>query len=195
MIINLDQLYRVVFGFRGFPFPGKPEPDNINQVNLPQASVFSSSNELEIDEDLIMTTPTGVPLFMPMSINGYQLPNEPILTIKLQKKIVKTQLYGNTRKGTVKETVSTDDYSIDVRGIAINYYDKYNYPAEIVSKLNELVKLNESLLVKSPLTRLMGIDRVVIENFELIPTPGVQHVQAYRMSMSSDEDFVLEEVD
>jgi hypothetical protein len=41
----------------------------------------------------------------------------------------------------------------------------------------------------------MGIDRVVIENFELIPTPGVQHVQAYRMSMSSDEDFVLEEVD
>jgi hypothetical protein len=195
MIINLDQLYKVVFGFRGFPFPGKPEVDNINQVIPPEASILSTSNELEIDEDLVMTTPTGVPLFMPMSINGYQLPNEPILTIKLQKKIVKTQLYGNTRKGTVKETVSTDDYSIDVRGIAINYYDKYNYPAEIVSKLNELVKLNESLLVKSPLTRLMGIDRVVIENFELIPTPGVQHVQAYRMSMSSDEDFVLEEVD
>ncbi len=62
----------------------------------------------------------GIEFFMPVALNGYQLPLEPIISISGKKTIIETPLTGNTRRGTVKEIITTDDYEVKIRGIIIN---------------------------------------------------------------------------
>ncbi|MEO0337582.1 MAG: DUF6046 domain-containing protein [Bacteroidota bacterium] len=133
----------------------------------------------------------GRPLFMPVQINGVLLPNEPTMAISVNKKIVSTPLVGSKRKGTVKELISVEDYSIVIRGVALNYDSTFVYPEDEVKILHDLFLKDQSLEVKSAVTNLLGIYRLVIKDFKLPEMIGVQHAQAYEFICVSDEDFVL----
>ena len=105
---------------------------------------------------------------------------------------METGLVGQTRKGTVKELISVDDYEITIRGVALNYASKKIYPEDAVKKLHDLFLRNEALEVECAITALLGIQRLVIKEFSLPDMPGVQHAQAYEFQCVSDEDFDLE---
>jgi hypothetical protein len=128
---------------------------------------------------------------MPCKIGGYQLPNEPLITVNLNKKIEETPLYGESQ-GSVIEIISQENYSLNIRGVALNYDSVYNYPVEQVEALNELAKRNEALEIICPLTEILGIEFIVIQTLNLAEMIGVQHAQAYSIKAKSDNIFILE---
>lgn len=132
----------------------------------------------------------GIEFFMPVALNGYQLPLEPVISISGKKTIIETPLTGNTRRGTVKEIITTDDYEVKIRGIIINETAN-DYPYTEVAKLRELFEKNEALTIVNALTNLFEIKNIVIKSLDLPEMVGVQNAQAYTLSCVSDEDFLL----
>ena len=191
--LDINQLYKMAFGF--IPL-GKVQAAGIVQSDGLNAGLIKNvgDNQLLYDGRLSKATAVGTALFMPCMIGGLQLPNEPIVSVSIKKKVVETALYGNKRKGTVKEIISTEDYQLKIKGVAVNYNDTVNYPRDVIEQINELFLRNEALEIVSPLTELLGIDFVVLKSLALPEMVGVQHAQAYQLSAVSDEEFILEEV-
>jgi hypothetical protein len=171
---DLNTLYRLAFGYRGAPYPD-----------------FETQETWQPTDGLVHTNALGASLFMPLALDGWQLPNEPILEATLKKTIVSTALTGNTRKGTVKELINTEDYELKIKGVIINLESSTEYPSADVEHLKELVEINKSITIQSAITDILAIKKVVIQSFKLLPMVGVQHAQAYEISMLSDEDFIL----
>lgn len=134
--------------------------------------------------------PGGVWYMMPLSINDWQLPLEPAIAISGSKKIVQTSLAGNKRRGSVKEIINTNDYAISIRGLIINEMND-NYPFDDVERLKELFEIDESVKITNALTKLWGIENIVITSVSLPEMTGRPNIQAYQLNCVSDEDFVL----
>jgi hypothetical protein len=99
---------------------------------------------------------------------------------------------GSRRKGSVKELISIDDDSITIRGIIVNTKSTRDYPEDEVLALKELIDRPEALAIECGLTELLGIYRLVIEDWDLPEIRGFQHAQAYELKCTSDEDWNLE---
>lgn len=198
--INFDiaTLFQQAFGFnRGKPFDSSQaqEPEIRHEVDfddLPISSDDEGTEFVQVRNSLNATLADGRTIFMPMRLGGLILPNEPSISISSRKNIVETALTGSTRRGTVKELISIEDWQVTIRGIAFNEKSKVVYPEDQVKSLRDLYEKNESLEVMCALTNLMGIYRLVITGFELPEMIGVQHAQAYQFTCVSDEDFLLE---
>ena len=195
---DISSIFENVFGLgRGKPF----DSNQIEQKDFTKAGSFpdaiqDGSTEGEsfvtMRNTIASNLPTGRPVFMPMRLGNLVLPNEPSISITSRKTIVETVLVGSTRRGTVKELINIEDWSVTIRGIAINYNSKEFYPEDQVKALKDLYEINEALEVQCALTRLMGIYRLVIRDFQLPEMIGIQHAQAYQFTCTSDEDFILE---
>lgn len=196
--IDIGTLLNRAFGIgRGKPFdPGQArEPEVRHELDfegLPPSSDEEGTEFVQVRNSLNANLPTGSPVFMPMKLGGLLLPNEPTIIINSRKNIVETALAGSTRRGTVKELISIEDWNVTIRGVAINYKSKLVYPEDDVKSLRDLYERNESLEVQCALTNLLGIYRLVIREFELPEMTGIQHAQAYQFICTSDEDFILE---
>lgn len=199
MITNFDvaSLYRQVFGVdRGKPFDKEQlieaRPATADGYEY-DGTLGAESGEFVTVRDTIETNlPTGRSVFMPVRIGTVVLPNEPSIEITSRKNIVETALVGTQRRGTVKELINIEDWNIRIRGLAITYDNPFDYPEDQVKALNDLYNRNESLEIMCALTRLLGIYRLVIREFNLPEMIGVQHAQAYEFLCTSDEDFTLE---
>lgn len=195
---DINTLFRTVFGFgRGKPFDQEKIIEREVNAAEPFPDQIESSDEegtefIEIRNTIDARTPLGTAIFMPVRLGGLLLPNEPTVLIQGRKRIVQTALTGSTRKGSVKELISTEDYQVTIRGIALNYDSMKVYPEDIVKDLNDLYLRNESLVIESALTNLLGIYRLVIEQITFPEMIGIQHAQAYELKCMSDEDFILE---
>lgn len=145
-------------------------------------------------------TANGVVFYMPtqlqISLPGaaeelYQLPNEPLISLSGQKTIIKTAIDGN--KGSFKEGFALEDYTITIRGLAINNErENEDYPEEIVRKLRRICEIQGSLKVVNELLSMFGITRLVIESFDFPDLPGAPSVQPYIFQCVSDQEFELE---
>lgn len=193
---DISSIFQEVFGLgRGKPFDG----EQIQTKSFEKAGAFDNPGDGSTEGDSFVTMrntiasnlPTGRPVFMPMRLGNIVLPNEPSISISSRKTIVETALVGSTRRGTVKELINIEDWTITIRGIAINYASKSYYPEDQVKALKDLYEINEALEVQCALTRLLGIYRVVIRDFQLPEMIGIQHAQAYQFTCTSDEDFIL----
>ena len=197
--INFDitTLFQQAFGIgRGKPYDGSQAKEQsfakVEGYEAPASDDEEGTEFVNMRDVLRASTPTGQSIFMPVSLGGLLLPNEPTLVITGQKRIVKTALAGSTRKGSVKELISVDDYSVTIRGIALNYESTRVFPEDMVKDINDLYLRNESLEVKSALTNLLGIYYLVIERVTFPEMVGIQNAQAYELQCVSDEDFDLE---
>lgn len=193
---NISQLFEQAFGV---PM-GKPYDTNqleFGKLDQPTDYTVKGNNAdsgefVTVRNAINQNLPTGKPVFMPIKLGDLVLPNEPSMTISSRKNIVETSLVGSTRRGTVKELISIEDWSITIRGIAINYNSQSVYPEDIVKGLNNLYGRNEAIEIQSGLTSLLGIYRVVIQEVLFPEMIGVQHAQAYQFTCVSDEEFLLE---
>jgi len=154
------------------------------------ATVKSVPDSFYQKDGLVHTGLLGVEYFMPVKLNNWQLPNEPVISISGKKTIVETPLAGNSRRGTVKELINTEDYEIKIKGVIINEKDDA-YPLDEVAKLVKLFELNKSILIVNMLTDRLEITQVVIRSLDLPEMVGVQNAQSYVLSCVSDEDFIL----
>lgn len=159
--------------------------------DFPNADQAQRPGEREaINDGLNHNGTNGVYYMTPTSLNGWQLPLEPYMSIAASKKIVKTSLAGNTRRGTVKEIINTNDYGITLRGVLLNDVSD-NYPFDDVERLKELFEVNEAVQIINALTKTLAIENVVITGWKLPEMIGTPNAQAYEINMISDEDFVL----
>lgn len=195
--LSIDGLYKAAFGIgRGNPF----DASQSNESTI-SAAEYHDEPDVLTDEDsefvhmrdvLGSNLPSGRSVFMPVQIGELLLPNEPTVFISGRKEIVKTRLAGSKRKGSVKELIGVDDYVITIRGIAITHNSTTVYPEATVKGIIDLYNQNASLEIRSAITNLLGIYRVVIESIDFPEMIGVQHAQAYQLKCVSDEEFVLE---
>jgi hypothetical protein len=198
LTFDIGTLLKDAFGIgRGKPFdPGKVQEPGIRTESpfddIPAGDDQEGAEFMQMRLSVSSNLPTGRPVFMPMRLGGLVLPNEPSIIINSRKNIIETPLAGSTRRGTVKELISIEDWSITIRGVAINYDSVLVYPEDQVKALRDLYEQNEALDVESALTNLLGIYRLVIKEFLLPEMIGIQHAQAYQFTCSSDEDFILE---
>ena len=208
---EINMLYREAFGFRGLPFPYIPMPGGVKQADdftpgtqggISKAGSFSTgetgkhSGTRQYTDGLPYTRSlAGAPLYMPTGFDVdssiVQLPNEPIVSCSIQKTIVETVLAGNTRKGTVKEIINTDDWRIKIMGLCIDP-TKQGYPEDEVESIQQLFELNRSVkIVNYVLNTIFEIKNVVIKSLNWKEMQGKPFSQAYEMELVSDEDFLL----
>lgn len=186
---EVDQLYKLAFGYRGASLTAaeeKPEIDMKNKVFRDTARILSGLNG---------KTLKGIPLYMPTGFVAggvpVQLPNEPILTFSTRKTIVETPLAGNTRRGTVKELINSEDWEIRIQGVCIDE-NRNGYPQAEVVAIKELFDYNGSLQILNYICQaLLEIRKVVIKSLTFSGIQGRPYSQAYEMTLVSDEDFML----
>ncbi|WP_199118714.1 DUF6046 domain-containing protein [Pedobacter sp. ASV28] len=138
----------------------------------------------------------GSPYFMQLNLMKpdneiITLPNEPLVSISLQKTIVETATVGEQRKGTVKEYICTEDFNIDIKGVCIGKNE--DYPTEEVTRLKDLFMVNEALEVKENFfLGLFGIEKIVLKSLKLDEMIGQESVQKYTITAISDMPFFAE---
>ena len=177
--IDIRELFNFYFGYIGLPFP-KPQKQQAIYV----AKTYDWTDKLTYEGYNNKKDFLGRFIFMPVELEDLLL-EAVAMNLQVQKKIVKTAVAG--RQGTVKELISTQDYKITLKGFLINRKDN-NYPTEQVEKLKNIFEKNTSITIKSPLTDIFEITKVVIESLNL-PETKHQNIQPFSMSLLSDDDF------
>lgn len=163
---------------------------DISQTSPNREEKESNRDNTQNSVGLNHNGPDGVFYMMPTALNGWQLPNEPHISISGNKKVVSTSLAGNKRRGSVKEIINTNDYKIVIKGVIINPVSDV-YPFDEVEQLQELFELNEAIEITNALTDKIGIKNVVLTDLSIPAMVGKPNRQNYQISCISDEDFIL----
>lgn len=188
---NQYDLYKLAFGYRGLPFinvpatPSKTTNGIENSIDAPDVI-----SETQASDGLNHSGLNGVTYFMPISIGGVQLPNEPTVSASTKKTIVETAMVGMTRRGNVKELISEGDYEISINGVCASD-DGVSYPFDQVKAIKAIYEKNEALEIVCAFTEEIGVTKVVLKSLTWVEMKGMQHCQAYKISAVSDEDFLL----
>ncbi|WBO85230.1 DUF6046 domain-containing protein [Hymenobacter yonginensis] len=184
---NPLDLYRKHFGFVGLPCPGtraeQARVDILRSADIQKRDAATIARQSAAPAHYL-----GTPIFMPVTLDGFTLPFEPLVEISVSKSIVRTPLAGYD--GTVKENMGLDDYAIAIRGVVLNE-DSDDYPETQVLQLRNLFKKKQSLDIVCPLLGLFNITRIALENLRLPAEEGVLHYQPYKFTGYSDFDAEL----
>lgn len=188
---KLDDMLLKVIGYKGFPYPGgyfpsMPAKYNKGSDYIHSTEPTSTKAFTALGSTLRKGDAQGRYYFMPIEINGIEIPNA-VISIKGKKTIVETAMVG--RKGTVKELISVDDFEIEIAGVAMDV----DFPDEAIDELNNLFNINESVPLKCALTDifLSQDDKVVIKSIDFPAMKGYESVQFFKMSLVSDRSFEL----
>lgn len=131
----------------------------------------------------------GTVIQMPCTLDGYDLPNEPLIEINGTKNIITTTIDGND--GTFKELYSLGDYEVTIRGVAINDDDPDNYPTDIVRRIRKVAESKKHIEVVNALTTLFGITHLAVMSYQFPAIPGSIGMQPYELRCLSDREFNL----
>lgn len=175
---DISSLFEIAFNYRAIPYPAGSLTIGFNY-----ADKYSS-----LGSALEGKTEFGTPYFLPVKLGGIELPY-PLISIQARKRIIETPLVG--RRGTVKELINIEDYVISIKGIAIEKDSRF--PEFSIQQLKDLYEKNTSLALQCALTDifLQMDDSIVIRSLDLPDMKGVEHAQAYAMSLVSDSAFDL----
>lgn len=193
-MFDVNQILSNLFGYRGMAYKETPPKRETGIVRYEDGmpEEMEEGSFVNLRSTVTSRDMLGRPFFMPVKLGGVVLQSEPTVLISSSKTIVKTALAGSSRRGTVKELISVEDYELILTGVVFSEQNKKAYPEDRVKELNDLYNRNESLPIECALTSLLGIYRVVIERMELPDMIGYQNAQAYRFNCVSDEDFEIE---
>lgn len=172
---------RAFFDYVGPPFPewwGK----NKKKYVLPDLQAINAKQLL------------GGKYFMQLNLSykgqSFQLPNEPLISLGLTKTIISTPTVGKNRKGSVLEYISTENYSINIKGVCVDLVNPEVYPAAQVQSLVELMDIDDSLDIDDNLFfELFGIRKLVISDIQYDDMVGEAGMQKYTITAISDQDF------
>lgn len=197
--LSLANLFEAAFGYRSTAFDpqftdvvGAQDDDrNTQKVSQTGAKYWGYAN--------------GREYYMPVTVEYIGADggkkelvlSYPIISVSARKLIIETPL--TERRGTVKEIINIADYDINIRGFMIS--GTKEYPEADVQALRDLWETNTAVRINSVLTDLLllgadrkGSDKVVIKEMLLPEMKGVNHVQAYQLSLVSDAPFNLIEI-
>ncbi|WP_289665572.1 DUF6046 domain-containing protein [Flavobacterium panacagri] len=188
---NLKELTARTF----LDYVGPAYPGFLYDVSVKNGKLKIKKNGKKIDLNAINAASfSGGKYFLTVTLThkgtDYELPNEPLISLGLSKTIVETATVGKSRRGTVKEYINTEDYTISIKGICFNEEDPSAYPSQQVSLLRSMVEINEALEIKNnPFFTLFGIGKLVIKDIQFEDMMGQGGMQKYVISAISDQDF------
>ncbi|MBS7234156.1 hypothetical protein KHA90_24445 [Flavobacterium psychroterrae] len=128
--------------------------------------------------------------------NSWLFPYEPMINISSGNSIVKRNVakQGDKLTGTIKERWNRKDFDITVTGVLIGSIMQGKpedcFPKDQFIKLFEFLKYEKELYVFCHPLHLLGINRVVVEEYSFPFTKG-ENVQAYELKLTSDYSYNL----
>ncbi len=172
----------------------------VQKVKKPDPTVpeiINPSSEALLNGSFNYRTPLGGSFRLPCrldhrnlrDIHLYQLPNEPIISVKGGKQITTTNIRRTSGIGTVKEERALKDFQITIKGIALNT-EETAYPTEQITRIKEICTAPGVVYIDCELTSLFGIHQLSIVDFDF-PRSAEQNIiyQAYVIRAVSDFDF------
>lgn len=190
----LNDLVRNFWGYKNLTYFPNSRP---TVVNIPGKDTGTALEHKFQDLKSWLGTPIMQPLRMQYTPKGqpvdyFLFPNEPIVEIQNQKRIVETEIDGNS--GSFKEIYSQGDYSITIKGIAVNDdpNDGEDYPEEIVRKFRTINELRHHVKVQGALFTIFNIEYLTITGLSLPRIEGSLGMQPYEFTALSDKVFDLE---
>lgn len=185
--INLNTVFKDAFGYEA---PSR----QVTIQPAPKRLELSNYGQRYYDTDLF-----GREFFMPIRLNGVLI-SFAVVGCTWKKTYVSTGM--PERGGTVKELISIDDFSINIKGILVNPGNEW-VEAGMVG-MYDLFKVNASIELRSALTDIFlsgksdenGKDpighRVVIKEIKWPAVSGVEHAKPFEIDCESDVIFDLE---
>lgn len=204
--IELQDLYNQVYGdlkqipkvfgpVALIPFP------KFEEEQSPSAAPFEEPFTKPLKDpvlrgDFDFNTKQGGTLHLPVKIgtdprseNQFQLPNEPLVTIRGSKRVKETTIRRGKGHGLVTEERGLGGYRITIQGIAIND-DANDYPESIVREIRRICEAEGIVYISSFRTEIWNIQKVTIRSWNM---PWFQSTrlrfQPYTLDCTSDMDF------
>lgn len=135
---------------------------------------------------------------LPVKLDGWQLPQEPIISIRGGKNIIETELNridpktNRIQRKNVLEEINLNNYKIRIRGIILSEDEFDSYPEQSVRRLREVLEKPGSISIENGLTALWNITKVAIKDWDMREVQGYLGAQSFEIECLSDEDFDLE---
>jgi hypothetical protein len=111
--------------------------------------------------------------------------NTCLVSVHRSKNIIQT-IPVSANVGSVKEIVSTNEYTINVRGFITNGDNPLNYNQDAIILFRTIMESTEPLLIGSYFCQLLNIDRVVITDYSMDQIQGMSGVVQFQINMISD---------
>lgn len=191
-------LYRQLFGHVGIPILKPPVPIEVGSgPEGDERFIGKEGKSIEAWDGSLSGTGkrfsdlAGQPFMMPLKIENFTFPVEPLISISGKKDVVVTKRTGLM---PVVEEVSMDSYQVSIKGVFINE-DNDDYPYRNVRMLSAFLERKGSLKVTNKLLDLFSIYYLVITDFKCDGVEGHQSMQWYTIEAIADfpADLVLKE--
>jgi len=123
----------------------------------------------------------------------WTLPFDPVVSVTgknniVRRNVLKINNTDKTRRGSIKESWSQDDYEVNIAGVFMS--KDGTFPENDLRKLRRYCEERKVIEVESDLFCIFNITRLAIESFELPFTEGVEN-QMYTIKAYSDDGFKL----
>lgn len=119
----------------------------------------------------------------------WTLPVEPVVSLRGKRNVAISNVLKKTRRGSIKEYWSIDDYEITITG-ALWTNAEGVYPAEQVARLKKILESKEPVMIESMLTDAFGVHYIVPLSWDFGDDKGVEW-QNYRITAISDNEHDL----
>ena len=111
-----------------------------------------------------------------------------LMIVSMKKNIVMTPVQGKI--GSFKEYISDGDFEVSISG-RLTQKDMYKYPRDLMNKLINICKVQDSISVVSRFLQRFSIYNIVIESYDLPQTEGSHTIQEFQLRCISDEPVEL----
>lgn len=180
--LNLTSAYLRTFGFTALPYSALS-----TKTEVTEADAFDTEQDnAPRAED---TGLLGVPIHLPCTIGDFRLPNEPMVELSSQRRIVTTDIDGND--GSFKELYSNGDMAVTIRGILVDDDNPDAYPEEQVRRLRNVLEARKHVKLTNRLAAMWNIEHVAVESYSFPAVPGELGMQGYEIRALSDKEFAL----
>ena len=190
---NMNEVYKSAFGYVRPPYPALMlEGETLGLSPVGTIKALRGSFKLR--------SALNVEYTLPIKLDNWQLPQEPVVGIRGGKNIIETELNRGEINGrklvqNVLEEINLNNYQVRIRGIILNEEDPDAYPEDAVRRLREICEKPGSISIENGLTALWNITRVAIRDWDLREVQGYVGAQAFELDCISDVDFELEVID
>ena len=152
------------------------------------------TNKIDI-EKLGYSADSGVVMNIPVRLGildgteMWTLPVEPIVSLRGKRNVAISNVMKKTRRGSIKEYWSIDDYEITITG-SLRSKEADVYPAEQVARLKKILESKEPVQIQSMLTDAFGVYYIVPTSWDFGDDKGIEW-QNYRITAISDDEHDL----
>lgn len=181
---DLQQLFRKTFGIKAVPFRGLE-----TRAFVPEGQAFEG---LQVRRTRSVSTGLeGVQVILPLELDGFRFPIEPVISVRGRNKIIETEFDGNDA-GTFKEMYSVGDYQVTIRGILLNDDPDFEQlPERDMRKLRAICEKQTHIKAVSELLAIYGIEYLAIKDYDFPGVPGELEMQAFELQCVSDKPYDL----